>query len=367
MKTGIIFTLFIFLSFQLLSSPPDSISKKKYRGKAKLARMFKGEKWEERHEISKAFNEYMGNGEFQKAVDFLTDELAGLDSLEHNYKMKTAGYIHGLRGYALYFLEDYEAAMKDVNRAIEVLPKWSAGYYFRGLIHYDSFDFQAAAQDYTLAIKNKRKADINYHFARANVYWDLGEIENAATDYTKCIKLEPAWAYPYVRRGSARHALEDLPGAKADYEKAIALDPHLIVGYQVLGTFYLKQNDCDAAIEVVLNGLHHNPDSPLLHETAGSFYLEKGENSQAITHFVKCLEMYDDDSEDMTRLQALVGISVTYYLMGDKENSMKYFDLASQLQPVLNQGEEGLEEFSRYCLGFMEKELETLPRMAKEF
>lgn len=369
MKTGPFFILFILLSFQLVSSVPDSISSRKNNRQAWLARIFYGQKVVERNEIRWEFNEYMSKQDYQSAVDFLTDKLSGVDSLENDYRMHTVGYIHGLRGYAQYYLMHYKAAMSDVNRAIELVPKWSSGYYFRGLIHYQLRDLQAAIDDYTEAIdrKHKRKVDINYYLERGDAYWNQGEKEKAMADFAKCIKMKPNLAYPYLRRGLARQSLEDQKGAKADFEKAIALDPHFIGAYQVLGTYYYRLKDYDAAIEVIMNGLHHNPDSPVLYEMAGSFYLEKGGNHQAITNYTKCLEVYSDDSKEMTRLKALIGISVAYYDMGDKGNSRKYFDQVRQLPPLLNNGIEGLEELKRYCLGWMEKELETLPRMVEEF
>jgi len=368
MKTGILFIVFILLSSQLFSSAPDSISSRKYNRQAWFIRIYKGQKGVERNEIKWEFNQYMSYQDYKNAVDFLTDKLSNLDSLENDYRMHTAGYVHGLRGHAKYYLMDYKAAMSDVNRAIEIVPKWSSGYYFRGLIHYQLSDMQAAIDDYTQAIehKHKRKVD-NYYKARGDAYWNNGEIENAMADFTKCIKLNPRWAYPYLRRGSARQSLHDQKGAKADFEKAIALDPHLIGGYLVLSMYYYRQKDYVAAIEVIMNGLHHNPDSPVLVEMAGSFYLEIGDNSRAITCFTKCLEMFSDDSKDMTRLQALIGISVACYDMGDNENFRKYFDQARQLQPLLNEGMEGIEELRGYCLGWVDKELDTLPRMVEEF
>ena len=369
MKTRIFFILFIFLSSQLLISAPDSTSRKKYSVKARIFRIYYGQKWAERYDILTGYNDYMSKQDFQKTVDFLTDKLPTVDSLENDYKMHTTGYIYGMRGNAKYYLTDYEAAMRDINRSIEIVPKWSYGYYVRGQIQYQLRDLQSAIDDYTMAIKrkSKRRGKTKFYIARGEAYWDNGEIENSMADFTKCIKLNRKWAYPYVRRGSARQSLNDENGAIADIEKAIALDPHYIGAYQVLSIYYKTQKDYDAAIEVIVNGLYNNPDNLFLYEMAGSYYLEKGDNNQAITYYTKCLEGHHDDLEEYTRLQALIGISVAYYEFGDKENSEKYFDQARQVQALLNNGKEGLEELMGYCMGWMDKEKETLPRMAEEF
>ena len=85
MKTGIVFTLFILLSSQLIFSAPDSIPGVKYTFKARLIRVFQGKKWAERYETWQQFNEYIKKQEFQKAVDFMTAKLSTVDTLEKPY------------------------------------------------------------------------------------------------------------------------------------------------------------------------------------------------------------------------------------------------------------------------------------------
>jgi tetratricopeptide (TPR) repeat protein len=363
MKTGVFITLFILLSSQLVLSAPDTTSSKKYRGRAIFFRIARGQKGVERYRIYREYHEHMSNQEFQKAIDFLTNKLSRLDSLENEYKMNTVGYMHGWRGYAHYVLMHKEAARSDVNRAIEIRPEWSSGYYYRGLIHYISGDYQAASDDYTTAInlKHKRKADIGYYYARGNAYYAQRKMEEAMADYSKCIKLKSRWAEPYIRRGSTREFREDQPGARADFEKAIALDPHNIGGYLSLGMHYYKQNDYDAAIEVVMKGLDHCDDNPNLFELAGSIYLEKGDNPQAVTYFTRFLESYSES------ISATIGNSAAYYDMGDKENARKYFDQARQLQPLLYNGIEGLEQMKNQCPALSKKETEVLRLMMEEF
>jgi tetratricopeptide (TPR) repeat protein len=374
MKVVIILTLFVLYSSQLLFAAPDSIPDVKYTFKARVVRIFKGQKFAERYEAKRQFNHYIERQEFEKAVELMTIKLSTLDSLESDYKMNTAGYLHGLRGYAHFNLRNYKKAMSDVNRTIEILPKWSAAYYFRGLIHYQNGDYQEAVDDHTQAIddkhRNKRKVDLSYYYARGNAYMALRQYENAMADYTKCIKLNSKWVRPYLNRGSARQALGD-KGAFADYEKAIALNPKLINGYASLGMYYYKQKDYDAAIQVIMDGMNHIPDNQYLYYYAGGFYLEKGDNPHAIKHFTKYLEMNRNDTLDMLdnsgNIRPLVGISVAYYNMGDKENSRKYFDQAKEIQPFFDNIMEGIKENVRKCNPFLEKETETLRLMAEEF
>ena len=106
--------------------------------------------------------------------------------------------------------------------------------------------------------------DINYYFARGNAYMALVQYENAIKDFTKCIKLNSKWVWPYLNRGTSRQAIQDQAGAKADFEKAIVLDPYLISGYSSLSMYYYKQKEYDAAIKVIMDGMDHIPDNQYL-------------------------------------------------------------------------------------------------------
>jgi tetratricopeptide (TPR) repeat protein len=270
-------------------------------------------------------------------------------------------------------MKEYEAAMGDLNRAICINPKWSYGYYYRGLVHYYLGDYQPAVDDYTKAIKHKhnKKIDAYYYIARGDAYSAQRQYENATKDYTKCIKLNSKWVLPYLRRGSTSQFLEDQQGAEADFKKAIELDPCLDNGYLGLGMLYYKQKDYDAAIQVIMDGMNHIPDNQYLYYYAGGFYLEKGDNALAIKHFTKFLEMNRNDTQDMVdnggNIRPLVGISVAYYNIGDKENSRKYFYQAKEIQPFFDNIMEGITENAQQCNPFLEKETETLRLMVEEF
>ena len=329
--------------------------------KARMVRIFHGEKGMERYETTQQFNAFMNAQDFQGAIDYLATQLDRLDTAGNEYKTHTAGYYYGMRGYAYCFSGELDKAISDEDRAIAIVPKWSMAYYIRGLSQYYLGDYQAAVEDYTRAIEEKNKADVKYFLARADAYWASQQLDDAIADYTECIKRDKKYTLPYIRRGLALQKQQDTIGARKDFEKAIMLDPNMVDGYLNLAWMNYKQDDQDAALDVIRIGMKANPGVPALYEAAGYYLLEKGDYLQAIDNFTKCLEMDD------ANLQSMIGNAVAYYYLGDKENSQKYFDQARQHQPLLNNGQTGIGQLSQQCLVLTCKEKEALSHMVEEF
>ncbi len=106
---------------------------------------------------------------------------------------------------------DYQGAIADYNRAIEIDPNYVAAYNNRGLAYDDLEEYQRAIADYNRAIK----LDPNYahaYYNRGNVYRHLEQDQRAIADYQQAAEL-------YQQQGN-----------EADYQDAlnqINLDFHV--------------------------------------------------------------------------------------------------------------------------------------------
>jgi tetratricopeptide (TPR) repeat protein len=63
------------------------------------------------------------------------------------------------------------------------------------------------------------------HFNRGLAFRTLGRLEEAYSDYSKAIDLNPSFAAAYTNRGTVRVLRNDLVGALRDFRKALRLDP----------------------------------------------------------------------------------------------------------------------------------------------
>jgi len=121
-------------------------------------------------------------------------------------------------------LEDYERAIADYDRAIELNPEDAAAHYNRGNAYADLEDYERAIADYDRAIElNPELAQA--HSNRGSAYAALEDYERAIADYDRAIELNPELAQAHSNRGLAYADLEDYERAIADYDRAIELNP----------------------------------------------------------------------------------------------------------------------------------------------
>jgi tetratricopeptide (TPR) repeat protein len=120
---------------------------------------------------------------------------------------------------------DYQGALNDYNRAIQINPGNANAYYNRGLLKATKFqDPQGALADYDRAIKIKPGYDAAYN-NRGNLKTEqLKDYQGALADYNRAIKLKPRNADAYYNRGVLKYTLlTDRAGGIADMQQAVKL------------------------------------------------------------------------------------------------------------------------------------------------
>jgi tetratricopeptide (TPR) repeat protein len=157
-------------------------------------------------------------------------------------------------GDAMDELGDYDGAIADYTKAIELNTNHAVAYLNRGTAKYNLGNFAAAIGDYTKAIDlnpNDAVAYYNRGMAKSN----LQDYSGTVDDFTSAIELDPNDAAAYYHRGMAKDHLLDYEGAIADYTKAIELDP---------SDAYVRR---EAAIENLRNREGYTDDNSTVVET----------------------------------------------------------------------------------------------------
>ena len=117
------------------------------------------------------------------------------------------------RGAKKHRREDFDGAIADYNRALELKPDFAIAYFFR-------------------ATTNKAS----------------GKTEAALIDYDKAIALNPSFVEAYSHRGNLKRSLGDLAGALIDFAKAIELDANCASAFFVRGCLYYDQRKWKEAL-----------------------------------------------------------------------------------------------------------------------
>ncbi len=153
--------------------------------------------------------------------------------------------------------EQLDGAISAYSKAVNRTPTQPQPYRLRGNAFKELGDYQAALDDYTRALELAPEA---YWFNRRGlVYEETRQFELAAADYARAIELDPTWAIAYNNRGYIKLNLKDYGGAKADFEKAISLDPSLPTPYvNLAGMYWLSKKDRKNMYKQLEKALNHN-------------------------------------------------------------------------------------------------------------
>lgn len=194
------------------------------------------------------------------------------------------------RGLAYYSLGDYNKALADFQKAIELLPTSAATFSNSGLAHHALNDYAEALSDYSKAIKLESRFARAY-YNRGITYAAIGDYEKAIADFDNAILYTPegtsslwkensaegdplgitssiASIIPYanlplvyLNRGSVYALMENYERAITDFDKAIDLQPTFALAYYDRGATYHFLGDYDKAtadLEKVME-LNNNP------------------------------------------------------------------------------------------------------------
>ena len=93
-----------------------------------------------------------------------------------------------------------------------------------GVDKYEQGDFQGAITDFSKAIEINPQ-DASAFLNRGVAKTKLGDYPGSIADFTKALEINPQYANALHNRGAAKAALGDYQGAIADYNKAIEVDP----------------------------------------------------------------------------------------------------------------------------------------------
>ena len=138
------------------------------------------------------------------------------------------------QGVEKYEAGNYQGAIADYTKAIEINPQEAIPYYYRGDAKFNLQDYQGAIADYTKAIEmNPEYADAYNNRGIVKRY--LKDYKGAIADYTKAIEINPQDVGAYTNRGIAKNGLKDYQGAIADYNKALEINPKDPIAYSNRG------------------------------------------------------------------------------------------------------------------------------------
>ena len=203
---------------------------------------------------------------------------------QENRKIRAIAY--NSRGYAYFNKGEYDAAIADYTKAIELDPKDAIAYNNRGYAYLDKGEYDAAIADYTKAITINPKYALGYG-NRCAAYNQKGKYDQAIADCTQAIKITPNNPIAYKNRGNAYYNKGEYDLAIADFTKAIDINPKYFNVLGGLSHTLLFVRDFAKALESADEAIALAPDEIWLHTNRAHALMFLGRVDEARALYLK--------------------------------------------------------------------------------
>lgn len=142
-------------------------------------------------------------------------------------------YSYLYRAFSYSGLGEYEKAIADLDKAIELDPTDLASYTDRGKVKIKLNDLQSAKNDFEFiltidSIGEQGEAALYY---LGDIAYQLGQYEESITYYDKLIILAPKDYEAFFNRAVDKGLIMDFEGAILDYSHAIKIKPDYSEAY----------------------------------------------------------------------------------------------------------------------------------------
>ncbi len=128
-------------------------------------------------------------------------------------------------GFEKFKLHDYQGAIMDYNKAIELNPLSSGAYCERAISKSITDDVIGAIADYSRAIDLANFDDEIFLFEnRGRCKFHLQDFRGALADFDQAIEIDTTYSHAYFLRGRTMFKLGEYKRAITDCSKAISLD-----------------------------------------------------------------------------------------------------------------------------------------------
>jgi len=232
---------------------------------------------------------YFNKNEFDKAISDCTR------SIELN---PVVSDVYHIRASSRRRKGQIDLAIADLTKAIELEPRYADGYVSRGIAYSDKGDLDKAISDYTTALqKEPNSADV--YILRGMLYRKLGDYDRAESDYLRAVQLQPESVDAFIGAGLVSFHKREYDLAIANLTRAIQIDPSSFDAFLFRGNAKVAMGNYDDAIGDYSKVIQINASYHLGYVARARAYSKKGEYAAAIKDHTKALELVPDDVETL--------------------------------------------------------------------
>lgn len=151
------------------------------------------------------------------------------------------------RGNEYKSMENFDLAIPDLNKAIELKPNYMEPHAILGDIYRQQAKYDLAMTNLNTAISIDPKS-ASALVNRGIVYAIIGKRDSARIDFDNAIKFKPEMFEAWGNRGNLNAMEQNREQAMNDYQHAIAINPDFKDAFRNMGLLSLELNKVDDAI-----------------------------------------------------------------------------------------------------------------------
>ncbi len=284
------------------------------------------------------------------ALKALLSQPTQVEPIEQWHKRQLIrAYAYFMLGKTKFAAKDYDNAMIDLDRAIQINPEFIYAYYARGIAKSELGDYNGATVDYDRYIE-LNSGDAEAYYRRGEAKKGLGELEStreniektetlyeaAIADYIQTIKINPKYAEAYKNQAKMKCKLGDIESARGDAEKAQSSYHDGITDYDK----YIRLNNSEDVDE----------------SAAGLKFKKSGDSTVHIMGWIETLDsffsgsgFFVDTDKIATNIHVVAQPGSVFVKLRDKEKicaveGVTAFDVENDLV-ILKIGDEGMPLF----------------------
>lgn len=208
---------------------------------------------------------------------------------------RESGMLYWYKGYSEMQLGHTDAGFQDYSRSLE-LHEYAGVRYNRGLIYSRWKEYEKAIADFTRAIELEPGRS-QYRTQRAIAYYNLGEVEKVIEDCEKAIELGQPDADTYKFLADGQRKRKEFDKAIENYGKAIGLNSKFSAAYNNRGVAYEALNLDQQALADYRKAARLTTRDPLYHSNAGNALKRLGRYKEAVTSYNKAIKLKPDDAD----------------------------------------------------------------------
>ncbi len=156
------------------------------------------------------------------AKGYYADAIKELDMMER-IEGTAALFVLANRAECYENLYQYRKAIADLTALLNINADYAYAYLNRGCCYTGIGDYTNALNDFSYVIQNHPSYAANGYYLRTIVQWEQKRYDDALSDISRCIELNPAES-AYLWRGRLELIQGDTAKAKVDFEQVLAMD-----------------------------------------------------------------------------------------------------------------------------------------------